>query len=304
MPEYIWNGVGLTAPDGWEPSALERDGLLLEQEGQPVCELKWKTVQGTFSFEKHLKRLTKQHKSVNIHGVEATETPLPWQESATKLGESGLRLHSFIWRTPSHKGIGAALHNPATGLALLVQFFIDTEDDEHLAAEVLATLRDYSGGKTIPWAMFGLAARLPKAFLLDTFSFKPGHYLIKFWQPKSAKQAGKLPAGKGPGLSLTFERFAPASVLLKKMTLATWVQSTLETAPPEDITLEDNSNSVAWLGIAKTSLLRRTLRREVYTAGQVWTPETANAVMAVSATGTLPISEEIFTSVCESYELA
>lgn len=303
MVDYIWNGVGLTVPDGWEPSALERDGLFLEHDGQPVCELKWRTVDGTFSFEKHLKRLARRHRDVDMRGVPDEETPDAWQTSVARLAESGLRLQSFIWKTPAHKGIGAALHNPATGLAALVQFFIRSEADEDVAAEALSTIRDYSAGKTIPWAMFGLTARLPAEFVLDTFTFKPGHYLVKFWRHKSAKHAGKLPAGKGPGTSLVFERFAPASVLLKEQELTSWVSQTLDNAPPDSMSLEQAGSTLSWAGATKSSLLRKALRRQVHSSGRVWTTDGGNAILSVTAVGVVPVPEVVFTPICESYEL-
>lgn len=303
MTEYIWNGVGLTTPETWEPSALERDGFLLEQEGVPLCELKWRTVQGRFAFEKHIRKLAKSSKGVEMRGVPDEETPEAWRASIALLKESGITSQSFIWQTGVHRGIGAALHNPGTGLAALVQFFILNEASETRAAEVLATFRDYSAGKTIPWAMFGLKARLPSSFLLDTFSFKPGRYTVKYWRPKSAKQAGKLPAGKGPGTALTFERFAPASVLLNGTNLTDWITTTIQDVIPENMPVDSTSNTVAWAGYSKSSKLRKLLRREVQSLGKVWTTETGNAILSVSTIGTVPVAESDFTAIHESYAL-
>ncbi len=302
MVEYIWNGVGLTTPDAWEPSALERDGFLLEDQGQPVCELKWSTVQGSFNFKKHIKRLVKEHKGVDMQGVSEAETPNVWAKAVARLSESGIILHSFVWKTQVHRGLGAVMHNPATGLAALVQFFITSPADEVVAAETLSTLRDYSGGKSVPWAMFGLSGRLPAAFKLETFSFRPGHYTIKFWRAKSAKQAGKLPAGKGPGTSLVFQRFAPASVLLKGTELDQWLRDMLDPTPHESVPMESSEAGVAWAGIATKSMLRSLLRREVHVKGQAWRTDTGNAILVVTATGNIPVTGEAFNDMCESYE--
>lgn len=303
MPEYIWNGVGLTVPDGWEPSALERDGLMLERDGIPTCELKWRTVEGEFSFEKHLKKLTKQHKGVDMQAVEASETPASWQESLASLTQSGIQAHSFIWRTSTHKGIGASLHNKATGLAALVQFFIVFDGDDALAAEVLASFRDYSGGKTIPWAMFGMHARIPADYVLNTFSFKPGHYTVEYWRPKSGKKKGKIPAGKGPGTALVFERIVPASVVLKQISLNEWVRDGFENGPSESLEVAASDNVVSWAGVVKSSVLRKALRREQVSAGKAWLPESGNAILAVTASGVVPMTKETFTTICDSYEL-
>lgn len=302
MAEFIWNGVGLTTPDIWEPSALERDGFLLEHSGIPVCELKWRSVQGTFAFEKHIKKLAKGNKAAEMHAVPNDETPEGWQQAVARLGESGIRSQSFIWQSGVHRGIGAALHNPGTGLAALVQFFISDDIGETIAADTLATFRDYTSGKTVPWAMFGMSARVPAEFMLDTFSFKPGHYTVKYWRPKSARQGTKLPAGKGPGTALVFERFAPASVLLKTTGLAAWAKEGMEMVP-EKLPVTDHGNFITWAGAVKSSTLRTLLRREVRSMGRVWTTGTGNAILSVVATGTVPFDDESFTAIHESYVL-
>lgn len=303
MSEIIWNSVGVTVPDGWEPAGLERDSLILEHENRPVCELKWRTVSGTFSFEKHLKRLRKEHKGVDLHTVDEAELPDAWSEAVARLTESGLAARSFMWRSGPHRGVGAALHHPATGLAALIQFFIAAEDDETTAARTLATFRDYAGGKTVPFAMFGLAGRVPAEFRLDTFSFKPGHYRIRYWRPRNARRGDRLPAGKGPGIRLTFERFAPANVLLKSTDLPGWVADTLEDGPPGQLPLIDSPAAVSWHGVAKTSLLRRLLRRVHHAAGRVWHDQDHNAILAVTATGTAPVDTASLKEIAEHYGL-
>lgn len=301
MIEYRWNGVGLNTPDQWEPSALERDGFLLEYEGIPRCELKWRTVQGTFSFEKHMKRIAKGHKSVDMQSVPLEATPEGWQQAALRLAESGILIHSFIWQVQTHKGIGAALHNPATGLAVLIQFFVLDDRDAEQIADVLASFRDYSSGKTVPWAMFGLQARIPADFKLHTFSFKPGCYTVKFWRDKKDR-GDRIPAGKGAGTSLVFERYAPASVLLKGTNLKQWVRD-MKDGPAPSMELRVDHNIVEWAGASKSSLLRRALRREVMSVGRVWATGRGNAILGVRADGTLPITQDEFNRICESYEL-
>lgn len=303
MAEYIWNGVGLTAPDTWEPSAIERDGFLLARENAPMCELKWRTVHGSFAFDKHIRKLARSSKEANISQVPDSETPAAWRAALATLDASGIKSQSFIWQTGSHRGIGAALHNTGTGLAALIQFFITEEYGETVAAHTLATFRDYSAGKTVPWTMFGIGGRVPSSFSLNTFSFKPGHYTIEYWRPKSAKRGGKLPAGKGPGTALTFERFAPASVLLKGSDLETWVESTIEDTSGKAISLTSDSESVVWEGATKTSTLRRLLRRELLSVGKAWTTDAGNAILVVSATGVVPLAENQFNDITKSYAL-
>ena len=303
MPDFAWNGIGLAAPPGWEPSAIERDGLILADALGPVCELKWNRVHGTFSFDKHLKKLTKGNKDAVVRAADAAGIPDAWARAVDRLAESGLRAKTFLWKADGSRGLGAALHHPGTGLACLIQFFIRGEGDEPVAADVLATLRDFTAGKTVPWAMFGLAARVPADFVLDTFSFRPGHYRVAWWRPASGRNRERVPAGKGPGTRLDFERFAPASVLLKGTSLEDWCRDRLAHAPPRSVPVDNGPGRIDWRGAAKTSLLRKVLRREVHTAGRAWTPEEGNAVLAVTAEGTVPLAEPTFNDICGSFTL-
>lgn len=301
MPAYRWNRIGLTTPDDWEPRTLERDGFLLEQNGSPMCELKWRHVHGRFSFAKHMKRLAKEHKGVDMQAVDNGETPAVWQASLNALAKSGIRLKSFIWQSRRDKGMGAVLHNPSTGLAALIQFFVDATDATDSAAAVLSSFRDYSAGKTVPWAMFGLAARVPSTFALHTFSFKPGHYAVKYWQPRSRKNRGRIPAGKGPGVALTFERFAPASVLLKTASLDEWASTNLEHAIPLSLVRAKSLEALEWNGVARTSTLRRLLRRQTFDQGRIWTTDKGNAILCVRAEGAMPMDESTFSEIKDSY---
>ena len=302
MVRVAWNTVGIEVPDSWDPAGLERDSLLLTSDDRPVCELKWNRVQGAFSFEKHLKRLSKGHKGADVWPVDAAETPEPWSEAVRELERAGLRLQSFMWRMGPDLGIGAALHNPGTGLAALVQFFINGEKDEDGAARVLASFRDHSGGRTVPWALFGLQARVPAEFRLETFSFKPGRYTVSYWLPRSKRSQGRLPEGKGPGTRLTFERFVPAGVLLRNTDLPTWLKETLK-MPPTPLEAEDLDHGLAWAGVTKTSLLRKVLRRVHRAQARAWTAQPGNAILLVSAEGTVPVDETTFETIVHSYGL-
>jgi len=301
MTEFRWNRVGLTTPTTWEPSALERDGFLLECEGQPVCELKWRTIQGRFSFEKHIKKLSKGHKNVAIHAVDIQDAPEPWRNSVSTIEQSGMEVHSFIWSLHNLKGMGAALHNPATGLAVLIQFFLASDSSTPTASTVLASFKDFSTGKSTPWAMFGLEGRVPTSFVLNTFSFKPGHYSVLYWLPKSGKQSDRTPPGKGPGVALSFERFAPASVLLKETNLIEWSHSNLAPTLPKQLLTDTPANEVAWQGVTKSSMLRNMLGRSVYEQGRVWMTDTGNAILCVRAYGHLDMPQATFQTICESY---
>lgn len=300
MSTLCWNGVGLTTPEDWEPSALERDGFVMARGDMPLCELKWRVVHGSFSFKKHLKRLSKGNKGAEMRPLPEDETPDSWAQSMQRLEQSGLHGWSFFWKGPGHNGMGAMLHNPATGLAVLAQFFIRGQHDLDVASEVLSSFRDHSSGKTTPWTMFGLTARVPSQFVLDTFSFKPGHYRVSYWLP-ATKKGERLPPGKGKGVSLVFDRYAPASVFLKGTTLEAWVADNLEGAPKSGNGIQRKDRHVIWDVTEKTSLLRRVLGREVHNRGRAWIVDDETAVLGVHARGSIAVPADQFNGICESY---
>ena len=302
MERVIWNGVGLDVPPAWEPAAVERDGLIFEHEDRPVCELKFRHVRGAFSFDKHIRRLTKSHKGVDVRTVSDSEAPEAWIAAVDALAQSGLRHQSFMWRTPEDKGIGAALFNPATGLAALVQYFVRSDADETAAAESLAAFRDRTGGKTAPFRLFGLEGRVPDGFMLHTFSFKPGHYSISYWRPKSKRHVGRVPSGKGPGTSLVFQRVAPASVLLKETSLVDYVR-TMDQAPPENMHIEAEPDRVMWSDRAHTSQLLTFFGKEKHHCGAAWIADPGNAILAVTVAGKVPMDQKAFIAAVESYAL-
>ncbi|MUM77205.1 hypothetical protein GKC30_06120 [Pseudodesulfovibrio sp. F-1] len=316
MAEYHWNGVGLTVPDEWEPLVLERDGLTLGSGSRPMCELKWRTVAGGFSFEKHLRRLAKGHRDAAVRAVADDDPPLVWREAVEGLERSGLRVRSFVWQAGGHRGMGAALHGPGTGLAALVQFFMHGEEDreaEGLAAAALAAFRDHTvpwaersdpaSRRTVPFCMFGLRGRVPASFGLDSFSFRPGHYRVRYWRPRRPDSGNGRPTPRGSGTRLTFERFAPASVLLKGRGLDGWAAEALADPPPVGAVSIGRDGEAVWSCVAATSVARRLLRRENHARGRVWLPAGTNHILAVTATGAVPMPDAPFAAAVQSYEL-
>ncbi|WP_147819767.1 hypothetical protein [Salidesulfovibrio onnuriiensis] len=283
-PSIAWNGISLDAPPEWEPSILERDFMRLEQDGRPVAELKWRRVQGRFSARKHIRKLDRAFGRADIR--EASPGPA-WIEAAESLRASGLGVTLLEWED----SVGAVLHSPATGLAVLAQF-----PRPVAGAPVLASLRDHWGGATMPWRLFGIRARVPSDFLLDTFRFHPGRYGLEFRRPKRSVSVDARPGDfrRGPGASLVLERHAPADAMLAKQGFETWIEENYRKVIVGTETKD--TNMIYWKGIQKR-FLRFSLRHQ----GRVWRDPAANAVFAVYAHGEQDIAEATFNQICNDY---
>jgi len=280
-----WNGISLCSPEDWEPSILERDFMRLEQDGIPVAEIKWRRVGGAFSAYKHMRKLDRKFRSVDIHEGSPSQE---WDTAADSLRQSGFNVTLLQWGA----AVGAMMHNPATGLALLAQFF----EPGRQAAAILASFRDHWNGESLPWRMFGIQARLPSGFLLDTFSFRPGHYTLRFRRPRRMPAVEATPQDfrRGAGTDLILERYAPADAILKNTDFHNWVLERYRKVIVGQVS--SKSNMIEWADVQKR-FLRSSMRHQ----GRIWLDQTANSFFSVVVEGEPVFQEEDFKRVCDEY---
>ncbi|WP_243544939.1 hypothetical protein [Pseudodesulfovibrio tunisiensis] len=300
MARIAWNGISLSLPRGWEIAALEKNGFLLHADQRPTCEVKWEQISGAFSFDKHLRKLEREFRETRLQPVDKGETPQVWADAVTRLEWSGLRLQSFSWNTESERGLGAIIHNPDTGLAALIQFFLHKETDTSPAARVLFSFRDHLAGKTRPWTAFGLNARLAGDWRLHEFSFHPGHFSLLFHRSPDNRET----PGKKRGTFLLLQRHAPASVLLENSTLEHWVRTVHAELLPKRQNLETERETISWAGETLASPIRRLLGRDEFSRGRVWLPPETSAILSVAAYGRVKISKREFSEICDRYAVA
>lgn len=284
VPSIAWNGISIRAPLEWEPSILERDFMRLEQDGRSVAELKWRRVRGRFSVRRHIRRLDRKSGGAQIREF----SPGPdWEAAAEALRGSGFAVTLLEWDGAA----GAVLHSPATGLAVLAQFPQTAE-----GASVLASLRCHWGGTTMPWRLYGVQARIPTDFLLDTFRFQPGRYCLEFRRPRRRVATEVKPGDfrRGPGTSLVLERYAPADVMLAKQDFSSWIEINYRKVIVGEE--QQNSDMIDWIGRQK-----RFLRPALRHCGRVWRDRAANAVFAVRAQGELELAPAAFNRICNDY---
>lgn len=280
-----WNGISLRVPQTWEPSVLERDFMRLEEHGLPVAEAKWSRVSGSFSVERHIRKLKRRFRGADIR----VASPGPeWDESAELLRQGGLQTTILQWESV----VAAIIHSSSTGLSLLLQFLKTNE----MSPATLASVRDHWAGKSLPWSLFGLRARIPSEYLLDTFSFKPGHYSLRFRRPKRnlAIDAKPQDLRRGPGAELTLERYAPADVMLAKQSFLGWAKENYRKAIVGEKIFDDNV--LSWIFFQK-----RFLRKEICHQGRVWQDSRANSIFSVVSKGSLSLSESEFLRICDEY---
>lgn len=196
-----WNGVRFEVPGDWEPARVGRRHLLLESAPGPVMEVKWGAVKGRFSGQRQLRALGGR---AGRRGAAFEETVLPeaWRAAAGGFGAQG-----FQWNAGGDRARGVLLYCPACRTASLIQF-LERPDAASVArdgARVLASFRDHRSDGRTAWALYDIAALLPRRFVLERQRFEAGRFVVEF---------------KGRGRRLTLYRWAPAEVLLENRSLA------------------------------------------------------------------------------------
>lgn len=201
-----WNGLSFEVPGEWDPARIGPRHLLLASEPGPAMEIKWATVKGRFSGRRLLRELSRR---VGRKGAafRETELPAPWRPFLT-----GFEAAGFQWDAGGERAVGALLYCPACRTASMVQFLGPADADlvGRAAARVLASLRDHRSDGNVAWAVYDVAALLPRHFVLGRHRFEAGRFALEF---------------KGRGRRLTLYRWAPAAVLLQGRSLAEFAET-------------------------------------------------------------------------------
>ena len=280
-----WNGLRFEVPGDWDPARIGPRHLLLASEVGPVMEIKWATVQGRFSGRRRLRELARQ---VGRRGAAFRETalPEPWRPFL-----SGFEAAGFQWDGGGERAVGALLYCPACRTASMVQFLGPAAARN--AARVLASLRDHRGDGKVAWALYDVAALLPRDYVLGRHRFEAGRFALEFM---------------GRGRRLTLYRWAPAAVLLQDRSLAAFAETAaggvrmalrpLTSAGHPAVEGRDpaaDRPGGRWLARLGLSWFRRL---------RVWHLADRNRILGVRLEGRRPIDDAEMNAVSESYGVA
>ena len=285
--EVAWNGVRFKTPAEWQVGQIGRRHLILENEMEPVMEVKWGPVKGTFSHKTHLKRLTAlQSKRAGVR-VSGWSLPPRWKNALTGYETSG-----FLWQSRDTSGRGAIIFCPACRNAALIQFFHDSSvEREKILMAVLKSFRDHSGNDRIIWSIFDIRVVLPQTLDLLRFRFEAGKYELEF-------AAGRQ--------SIHLHRWAPAAALLGDQDLARFTGTIPEFADgqPYSSTFKD-CEAVEW-SVSPSNGWRGKISRFKTKSSfywfRVWHLEEQNRILAVRAKSKRPLDLELLNQICTKYE--
>lgn len=284
--EIGWNGICFAMPPSWEVGRIGRHYLLIEDGVQPVMELKWNRIKGSFSHRAHLKRLSRRQTRKPYRPFEVIETPDIWVEHL-----SSFDVRSFTWGDETFRGIGALLFCSECKNATLIQFFGPAADPvEGVSSRILESFRDHGTNGWNRWTIYDITAMVPDDFILDKYLFQPGRFELVF---------------RGKGAKISLYRWGPASILLRDGGLETFVKKQFKMPPEIPLVFMEEDRAVFWSDRILGNVSRWTLARIRRKTGMnwllFWEPFEKNRVLGITISGRKLPDTKVLNRMCADY---
>lgn len=285
--EIAWCGVRFKTPAEWHLSQIGIRYLALEDEFGPAMEIKWAPVKGKFSKKAHLKKLAALQKKEVRKSIQPKPLSTSWQSALTDFDAS-----EFYWQANAIHGRGLVLFCPTCRNATLIQFFNkQSEQEDPVAAEVLNTFRDHRSDGQVLWAAYDIRALVPEAFQLKRYRFDAGQYELDFANGSE---------------HIILQRWAPASVLLRKRDLVQFAKTVASFGKTEPVAGSiAGCETVEW-SLAPATTWQRWLSRFKHKSSYYWLGlwhlEAKNRILGVRAEGKNPLDPELLDRIFTHYE--
>jgi hypothetical protein len=282
LQDIAWNGIRFQVPAGWEPVAIFNNYLMFEDQYQPVFELKWQHIQGSFSVERVLKQLRRESGKKDSFRPEAV--PVKWQPMLKEYN-----CYAFSWQGATAGGTGLLRHCPHCNLTILLQLYGKNKNlqEDPACLRLLRTLRCHQDGERSRWAIYDIAFSLPAAAVLQSQDFLTGRYTISF---------------QLADLYFSLLRFKPARVLLAENGLTGFGNKILGNDPQYLPDIQDEQTAgwqkkgTGWLRF-KAGLRRKQADHLLLLR---YLPEN-NVILGVRAKSNKTINKECITDILANY---
>ena len=284
--QVAWNGIRFKAPAEWDVIKIDPRHLILEDEAQPVMEVKWGLVKGNFSHKAHLKRLAASQSRKLKGRIAEWFLPPPWEKALAGYAASG-----FLWQAETASGRGAILYCQACRTATLIQFFGESSVKyEKVLLTVLRSFQDHRQDGRILWSIFDIKAKLPDSLRLLRYRFETGKYELVFTDGMQ---------------NIHLQRWAPAAAILGGRDLVWFSRTIPEFAAGQGPLSSDETKAVEW-SITPAGRWRRIIGRlkvkPSYFWFRLWHLENKNRILSVRAESKRPLDLRLLNQICAGYD--
>jgi hypothetical protein len=280
-----WNGIAISVPDSWEVGRMGMHHLEFERNGQGVMEIKWQKVKGRFSTKSHFKKLKGTFKGPLKGAIHPWSPPPSWNDILAQYQMDGFR-----WQSDQMNGRGIILWCAHCRTATLIQFIEPSpESTVHVQHAILSSYRDHREDGQTRWALFDIHALLPEDFIMRSYTFRPGRFLLSF-ENGSAR--------------LTLHRWAPAAALLTDRTLSDFAATTFGTSPSRVYPLDAATYpAVAWEKRPHQPwFFHRWRAKPHFHQGRIWHVTSKNRILGARLEDKKPLPDPMLDELCTHYE--
>ena len=218
----LWDGLQVEIPKGMEPAALDRGFIRLIGSKMPTVSLRFSSEKCMFDPHRDGRRI------LRAAGI-AQEALRMCDETWTKQIPGDLYRSNRLWvvQFSESRAVLAVLFSapPPAGMA----------------ETILASLAWTPAEAWRRWHCYDITFETPPDYLLKTAVFQPGRFLLKFTNGRS---------------ELTFDRLAPANVLLTGMTFMPWCEQNMSRNLGRTIEMHRGSNTEVDMGARPSPLYR------------------------------------------------
>ncbi|MFQ6078220.1 MAG: hypothetical protein ACE5NJ_03680 [Thermodesulfobacteriota bacterium] len=286
--EFAWNGIRFLTPTAWQVGKIGTHYLMLEVESGPVLEVKWGRVEGGFSHESHLGRLSALHGKELGESVRQCPLPAAWEKALGKYAVTG-----FSWHGKTVGGVGVLLYCSTCQNATLIQFYGRGSNQKgKIPQRVLASFRDHRQDNQVIWSLFDIRATIPDRFQLVRYRFEAGEFEMTF-------------ACKGQ--KITLHRWGPASVLLCDGDLVQFARTVLPQGQgePHSVTLVGTKAAEWSVNPSPTPwghLWNWVRTKSSFQWFRLWHVEAKNRILGVRVEGKEAVDARFLERICAGYE--
>lgn len=282
---FCWNGLSLQLADGWQASVRGDRHLLIEQDFQPLIEIRWENNGGrpmTAVLPGICRQLSAAHQAT-ITPLDPSPFPLGAAYDRSRLAWLGwsnsVPPAALLWLSPS-------------GQTLALLHLADKSQAAHATlAPLLASLRDSATDPAIgEWQVQDISFQPPPTFVLNEFRMAAGLTSIGF---------------NAAGSTLVYYRLAPAKEHLRRHALpAILGRLDLHGGTRQGCRETPNSCECQVVPIGLAARLVACLRhRQAYRWSRIWHLPTVNRLLAVVLTSKHPIPVELPDNLCRHYAI-
>lgn len=291
-----WNNIQLALPGGWETIVSGDRNLLIEQNFQPLIDLRWETATRGRTLEEiflSIQRVLGKRSSCPVERV-AVPAELALLEEKTdciafswsanegpSCRDRHQAINGLLWHCPDCATILIAqlYHHPKVALAQLSPVF----DSIHCHPP------EGENTETTYWSIQDFRITLPTSCKMTAHSFQAGLTRLTFQEQD---------------MQLHFCRLAPAKQRLQQGPMSRLLTNLLgEDTKYQELNQSDHHYECINSPPLTQQMLKRLKRQHPFRWGRIWHDEQANRLLSVLAESRSPIDLSRVHKFCDHYEI-